>query len=256
MASNKHWTLKEELFLRDNWGKIRMSSIAKSLKRTLNAIKIKAHKMGLTDWRKDNEVEKDLVAFNYFVREILKAPTQYSQVNYVLTKYGFKFEYIKPLDLKYKSLRISSFVKWLDKNRHRLSIANSDDNAFFIDSPEPEWIKKKRKMDKKVQSYSNRKWTPEEDARLKSLLRQYKYGIREISIILKRVEPAIKRRMFDLKIKERPLKADNHYFWTTEEKELCKKLYLEGYPALIIAEHIKRSASAIQAYIERQNYYE
>ena len=87
------------------------------------------------------------------------------------------------------------------------------------------------------------------------MLKSFKYGYREISLKLKRTEGAIKRRIGDLKVKERPLKADNLAQWSKKEIETVKKLYLKGYKTCIIAEYVNHSALAIYAMIERHNFF-
>lgn len=90
-----------------------------------------------------------------------------------------------------------------------------------------------------------------EDALLTQMLDAYRYSYREISIRLKRTEGALKRRMGDLGLKQRPLRADNHNPWTDEETEILMDLYYKGYVAEVMAEKIPRSALAINGKIER-----
>ena len=53
-------------------------------------------------------------------------------------------------------------------------------------------------------------WTKEEDTELKRLVIQQKYTYDQISKMMNRTCGAIQRRLCDLGIKDRPIKADNH----------------------------------------------
>ena len=117
--------------------------------------------------------------------------------------------------------------------------------------PEPAWVKEKRKADYLANQYKKTPWTPAEDALLIQMLGAYRYSYREISIRLKRTEGALKRRMKDLGLKQRPLRADNHNPWTEEETEILVDLYYKGYTSGVMAEKIPRSALAINGKIER-----
>lgn len=97
-------------------------------------------------------------------------------------------------------------------------------------------------------------WTPKEDAYLKDLLRAYRFTYPEISKRLKRTEGAIQRRICDLKIKERPLKADNHNLWTDEQIVLLGNLIKQGFNYELIQREIPdKSVKAIRGLVYR--YY-
>ena len=116
---------------------------------------------------------------------------------------------------------------------------------------EPAWVPIKRRADVAAAKYKTTPWTKAEDNHLISLLNAYQYGYREISIRLCRTEGAIKRRMCDLKLRQRPIKADNHTPWTDAEFETVYNMVKDGYKPQIIAEYINRSACAIRGVLER-----
>ena len=244
---SKKWTYAEIKFLKDNWGVIPLVDIAKKLKRTTNAIKCKSHRIGL----KDQKLYMEEISLNQ-LQEILYNRAG-GQLHYMAEKNKIPFKYRKIVNKKIKMVNMDAFWKWLNKNRHALSLRNTDEFSFGY---EPEWVEEKRHADKRAFEYERRRpWSVAEDERLRRLLKSYHYGYREISVLLKRTESAIKRRMTDLKIKERPLKADNHNPWKEKEIEIVKKLYLKGYKSCIIAEYINRSALAINGLLERNNYF-
>lgn len=140
------------------------------------------------------------------------------------------------------------FWKWAKDNRTFIDFSKVE---IGILGEEPAWVKDQRKADILFSQYKRTPWTNDEDSLLKSMLNLYRYSYRDISIRLKRTEGAIKRRMLDLKIKQRPLKADNHNPWTDEETSILNDLLSKGYKAEVIAEYIDRSALAIKGKIER-----
>lgn len=255
---SKHWSLAEENYLREKWGTVKIKQIARNLKRSVAAVKIKAGKLKLGGWREYKEVEEDLISFHSFVKNILNIESSYSEVKRKLVTNGFRLDKIKTDNNEYCCIKITKFLKWFETHKTVFNLANTQDGCFdYGINKEPDWIKFKRKIDKRAAEYGphNKVWTAAEDEHLKMLLNEFKYGYREISKRLKRTEGAITRRMNDLGIKARPLKADNHNKWSEEEKAKCKEMFLQGYPAILIAEVIDRSEKAIKGQIERNNYY-
>ena len=47
MNSYRRWTPEEEQYLEEHWGSVSIPSIAKKLNRTMNAIKVRAFRLGL-----------------------------------------------------------------------------------------------------------------------------------------------------------------------------------------------------------------
>ena len=110
-------------------------------------------------------------------------------------------------------------------------------------------VKEKRKEDGRralVVKPNETKWTASEDSLLVSLLRTYRYTYPQIAERLKRTEGAIQKRINDLGIKERPLKADNHILWTEEQHRTLTKMIKAGsnYENMSLA--IGKSAKAIR----------
>ena len=78
------------------------------------------------------------------------------------------------------------------------------------------------------------------------LLSKYKYSYKELSLKLQRTEGAIQRRICDLGIKERPVKADNHIKWTESEYMMLGEMIKNGYSYELISEKISKSVKAIR----------
>lgn len=142
------------------------------------------------------------------------------------------------------------FWKWAEKNQSFLNFANFEENALGL---EPEWVKLKRKLDRlKKISYKTTPWTPYDDNYLRDLLKAHRFTYPELSKKLGRTEGAIQRRICDLGIKERPIKADNHTLWTDEQISLLGSLIKQGYHYEAIHEKIPdKSTKAIRGYVFR-----
>jgi hypothetical protein len=84
------------------------------------------------------------------------------------------------------------------------------------------------------------------------MLKTYQYSYDEIAAALHRTVGAVARRVIDLKIKDRPVKADNHRKWTAAEMELAEDMVLMGYGYVIIAQRTGRGQKAVQGYFYRK----
>ena len=250
-SKKRIWTKSEYDFIVDNWGKLSKKEIAEKLNRSVQAVNVKANRIGLKN------------CFIY-VREITLNELHQILFKRNLNTYtlGIWERYMMPIETKipnstaeYKTIHIPKFIEWLKDNKRVIDLNETDEGCFGID--EPEWLKEKRQADKRAAAYGphNKVWTKEEDKTLADMVKANKYGYRDISVALKRTEGAIKRRLRDLKLKERPIKADNHILWTAEEINIVKDLWSKGYKSCIISEYINRSALAINGLLERYKYF-
>lgn len=76
------------------------------------------------------------------------------------------------------------------------------------------------------------------------LLSKQIYTYHELSKKMRRTTGAIQRRVCDLKIMDRPVKADNHVCWTNDEFAKLGDLIKLGYGYELIAEKIGKSSKA------------
>ena len=243
----RNWTLAEIDYMQNNWGDVSIKHIATKLKRSINSVKIKAYKVGLRRMTDCGEY----ITFNQLFN-IINGKKEIGKDFKRLIKAKFPMNYQRIINKQVKVVYMDKFWDWFEQNKHLIDLKHTNKGDFGY---EPAWVDEKRRADKRAAEYKTTPWTAYEDECLQRLLKTYKYGYREISIKLKRTEGALKRRMQDLKIKERPLRADNHNPWTYDEIEKVKKLYLKGYKSQIIAEYIDRSALAINGLLERHNYF-
>lgn len=242
---NKNWTPEECSYLEDKWGVVSIPTIAATLGRTVNAVKSKAQKMGLGRHLYCG-VE---ITINELANAIGKGKS-YSWIIDRWTRNGLPIKYKKSINKRYKVIDIEDFWKWAEAHKGIIDFSKFEVNML---GKEPEWVDEKRKADIAAARYKKTPWTKEDDNNLISMLNSYKYSYREISERLRRTEGAIKRRVLDLRLKQRPLKADNHRPWTDEEVRLLVNLKDKGYSPEVISERIggSRSALAVRGKLER-----
>lgn len=181
----KNWTEEEYNFLEDKWGIVSIPTIAKSLGRTEDAVKLKAYKLGMR--RHIHACEE--ITINQLIKA-LGGHYQYTVDRWI--KHGFPVKYKKSVRKKYKVFKLEDFWKWAEQHK-------------------------------------------------------------DILDRLKRTGGAIKRRMVDLGLKQRPLKADNHTPWTNDEIKMLLNLRHKGFGPEAIANKLegKRSSLAVRGKLER-----
>lgn len=233
-------TESEFNYLIENYNKLPISDIAKTLKRACSTIKYIAGDLGLAViYLNDNEITlnnlyKVLTGFNIDVYQ-----------SNLIKQWGLKITDTFP-----RIVNILDFYNWYKDHLKILQVNNYEIGTF---SNEPDWFIEKVNADKRAFEYINkRKWTTEDDNLLMQLVNDNKTYF-ECSKILKRTGAAIKRRCLDLSIKKP--RRTNPCKWTDEQFTTLKELWLKGYEPCIIAEEINRSDREIISFLERNKYY-
>lgn len=83
MGRARNWTVEEEEYLQDRWGVLSLKSISHRLDRSIEAIKLKAGKLGL----KDSRMNFDGITVNQLSLALDKSYNQI--VRYWIPQYGF-----------------------------------------------------------------------------------------------------------------------------------------------------------------------
>lgn len=238
------WTQEQIDYLCEHWGNKSIPTMSNALDKSINAIKLKAGRLGLgrhIHSGKDITFNQLLKAFQY--------SSGYTEQKKKFIRHGFKFTSKKTLKKSYLMVNISDFWKWAENNKNILNFAKLKSGDL---GPEPKWVSDKRAADYLASKFKKTPWTPTEDSLLKSLLNSYSHSYSDISKRLVRTEGAVKRRVVELGIKQRPLKADNHTPWTDREVSILLDMHNKGYSADIISERIgTKSALAVNGKIER-----
>lgn len=241
MGAGANWTNKQIDILCEKWGTVSIPQIAEQLGRTTTAVKLKASRLHLGAALDNSR----FVTLNVF----LKAIGVTGGGNYTLNLFkqaGLKIHLQKVEKCSFKMIDIDEFWNFADKNRTMIDFSRFSAGTI---GPEPEWVKFKREEDFKRKSIvqpHNAQWTKAEDKELIRLLKEYKYTYPEISLRLHRSEGAIQRRVLDLGVKERPVKADNHNLWTEQQLEILCDMIKKGSNYETISLKIQKSTKAIR----------
>lgn len=240
----RNWKPEEETYLMEMWGSKSITAIAKNLNRTVDAIKIRARCLGLG---------AVLMGGDYITLNQLLIAVKGTNAggNYIMTSWGEKrglpVHRKKVEKNSFKIVYLDEFWEWAEKNRSFIDFSKMEP---LILGEEPPWVAEQRKKDYKANALQRKDpWTAEEDSRLKMLLKQHMYGYAELSQMLCRSEGAILRRCIDLRIKERPLKADNHgkeAQWTERDFEILAEGIKNGDSYAVIGKSIGKSEKAIR----------
>lgn len=244
MGLGRVWTKEEYEYLEEHWGNVSIPTIAQKLNRSVNAVKIKAQKKHLGSVLESG----DYITLNQLIKAVTGLGQSYT---YHLTswveKRGLPVHNRKVDKCKFRVVYLNEFWEWAEKNRSFIDFSKMEP---LILGEEPAWVAEQRKKDFEASALQRKDaWTSAEDSRLKFLLKQQKYGYAELSEMLKRSAGAIQRRCTDLKIKDRPVRADNHgntAQWTDEMCEIVAKGICSGDSYNAIARKIGKSEKAVR----------
>lgn len=245
----KSWSEEELQYLEESWGVLKRGTIAKKLGRSVNAVMLKAQRLGLGD----PLTHIDGITISQ-LSQVLN--THYGIIKNWMNKYGMPARQ-KTVAREQKVWVISyqDFWEWAEKNKHMLDFSRLERLAL---GPEPDWVEEKRKADQvkkfHIPKPHNTPWSKDEDAKLIWMLEQYKYTYPEIAAELKRSQGAVKRRILDLGLKARPVRLPNHNKYTLEEERLLVELLEKGYCFEEIASRMSRSALGVRGKAERLGY--
>ena len=240
----KRWTPEEEDYLSDRWGTISIPAIAKHLGRSVNAVKVRAQRMGLGAVL----MSGDYITLNQLLFAVkgTNAGGNYTLKSWVKNR-GLPVHTKRVVSNSFRVVYLHEFWDWAEKNRSFLDFSKMEPLAL---GEEPPWVAEQRKKDFQAFAIQRKDpWTPDEDARLKMLLQQHKYGFKEISEILRRSAGAIQRRINDLGIRERPVKADNHGAdakWTDTDFDILADGIRRGDSYTAIGRKLNKSEKAVR----------
>lgn len=240
MARGKNWTAEDLEWLQENWGSRSIPFIAERLNRSEAAIKVKAARLSLGpalmggDWVSLNQLAKAMGYENgcgYKVRswvENRQMPVHMKRVS----KNCFRVVYL------------DEFWAWAEKNRAFLDFSRFEPMALGL---EPDWVRDQRRKDRKAFSLQRKdRWTPDDDARLESLLESGRYTYQQMSRELCRSCGAIQRRCADLGLRLRPVRESPHCVWLDTDFEVLADGIRGGDSYTLIAEAIGKSEKAVR----------
>ena len=242
LISPRQWTKKDEIYLQEKWGTVSMDNLCKHLGRTKSAVMIHASRLQLGPFLEAGEY----ISLNQLSIALGRGSTSnYQMISWVKNR-QFPLKTKKVNTTTWRIVYLDEFWEWAEKNRTFIDFSKVEENIL---GKEPAWVKEQRKADVlKYIKYRTPKepWSTAEDKCLIDYLQQYKYTYHELSQMLGRTCGAIQRRVCDLDIKERPVKADNHNKWTAEEFEQLSDMIKTGSSYELMAEILGRSSKALR----------
>ncbi|PTY92909.1 hypothetical protein [Heyndrickxia sporothermodurans] len=244
MGKNRGWTEEEIQYLEDRWGSVSIKGIAKNIDRSVNAVKLKANRLGLGDAR----MHYDGITINQLS---LALDVSYSTIRSWIHNHDFPVKQkLFALEEKVNVVTYKDFWTWAESHKQIIDFSKVEKNIL---GAEPDWVDIKRGADI-IGHRKSTPWTKEEDAQLKSMVNAYQYTYPEIAKALRRTEGAVKNRLKELNIKARPLRLNNNVKYTNEEMDLIVDMYNKGYNVEVIAERIGKSALGVRGKLERMGY--
>ena len=243
MRDARLWTEEDIEILEDNWGVVAIPAIAKKINRSIAAVRLKASRIGLG---------RHLDGGEYIsLRQLLDALgliENYTDLRSRLKRDGLPVRKKLVVEKRYDAVLLDDFWEWAKNNKHKITFARFEENAL---GAEEDWVKKKRRLD-----YENSlviktsPWSQKDDDNLKFLLKQNKYDYSYIAGNLGRTEGAVKRRIYDLNLKDWPVRRPNRA-WTKEDVDTLKSMRSDGYSFERIGEALGRTASSCNGKYER-----
>lgn len=240
MGQQRNWTTEEKDLLEKYWGNKSVTTIAKKLNRSVNAINVMKNRLGLGAFLESGEY----VTMHQLLLAIgITGGDGYKNKSWIENR-DFPVKRIRVESNKFKVVYIEDFWKWAEQNKAFLDFSKFDEYAL---GKEPEWVKQKRKDDfKRSIEIKSDPWSCAEDSKLILLLNQYKFTCRELSQKLNRTEGAIIRRISELELVQRPIKEDNHRLYSDEDYFQLGELIKAGCKYEQIASELNRSVKAIR----------
>ena len=241
---NRPWTVEEETALVDKWGTYSIPTIAKSLDRSVNAIKVRASRLGIGPVLMGG----DYVTLHQLLIAVNGGNSGYGyKLKSWVENRGLPVHKKQVVKCSFRVVYLAEFWEWAEKNRSFLDLSKMEPLAL---GKEPAWVANQRKKD--AESFRLQRkdpWTAEDDSRLKMLLKEYRYGYAEMSAMLYRSEGAIQRRCIDLGIKERPVRASNRTAgndWTDQDFQKLAEGIRNGDGYAMIGREVNRSEKAVR----------
>lgn len=242
MRRGKKWKREEDAYLEEYWGTKSITALAKHLGRSIDSINVRKTRLGLGRFL-DNG---DYITYSQLLQAVFGIEDAHCAYRISKSWIDFPMRKKKRGKKSYRIIYLEDFWKWAEDNKRQIDFSKMEENVLGV---EPEWVKKKRRIDFMCRVKTS-PWTSAEDAKLERMLEKNKYTFTDIASELNRSESAIKRRIWDLAIDIKPVRAKN-VPWTEEEVQILVFMYEEGYSFEMIGRELGRSALACRGKMER-----
>lgn len=217
---NKRWTHEQEEYLKLNWGKVQVNTIARKVQKNSQSIYAKANRLGLG---KGYEYA-GYVSLSQLANTLnIDLATMYSYAD------KFKMPYIlKTINKKVvKSILIENFYAWAEGYTRLIDCTNIPRNHY---GPEPDWLKDMRKNKHTVNATNEVvkqvEWTPLEESKLKVYAISGKFTLSQLAVKMGRTENSIQIKLSRLGMLHY-LVIEELTTWSLEEEQLLLMYVVE-----------------------------
>lgn len=237
MGQARNWTAEEKAYLEDNWGTLSMQALMAKLNRNKNAILIMVQRLDLGAFL-DNG---DYISYSQLLTALygLAEPSSAYRINKSWLDFPVRYKRIHKN--RFKVVRLDEFWAWAEENKRKIDFSKVEENIL---GAEPEWVKRKRKIDFECRMKVS-PWTKAEDVKLERMLLQHKYSYTDLSAEFNRTEDAIRRRIWDLALNARPVRAKSRAR-RPEEVTILVFMYDEGWSIEKIGQRLGRTGQSVR----------
>lgn len=239
IQDRRKWTEGEETLLSDLWGTKSIETIAKTMKRTIFSLKVKAVRMGLGPMVRNNY---DLITVSDMC-DLLSVTRDKITITWINLGLNLKKKKLTS-NMSYYVITWNDLMTFLENNQNEWDSRCVEKNML---GAEPEWLKEKRIRDIEENPLWYRKWTEEEIKQAEKLFKSGK-GYLEIAEIINRSEWAVANLLRNM-----GYSYMLPQFWKGKELKYLRENY-ENMTYSEIAEELGRTTKAIGAKAEELGY--
>jgi hypothetical protein len=239
IQDRRKWTEEEEILLSDLWGTKSIETIAKTMKRTVFSLKVKAVRMGLGPMIRNNY---DLITISDMC-DLLNVTRDRITTTWVHLGLNLKKKKLTN-NMSYYVITWNDLMDFLENNQNEWDSRCVEKNMLGI---EPEWLKEKRMKDKEENPLWYRKWTIEEIKQAENLFKagnDYSKIAEEINRSEGAVANLLRNMGYSYMLPQ---------FWKGKEIQYLRENY-ENMAYQEIAESLGRTTKAIGAKAEELGY--
>ncbi|MDQ0233552.1 DNA-binding protein [Metabacillus malikii] len=181
MTKRRNWSNDDIEFLKDNVGKLKISTLSERLGRTEESIKNKLKRLGisntkaqtgfLTTYELAKLVQKDATTVRAWITKHGLNSTK------KVTRCSRRFYFIEPED----------FWKWAEDHKEKIDFSKIEPHTII---PEPNWVEHERKCENPT---TYKVWSIREERQLRLLMMEG-YSIYEVANKLERSVISVKRK--------------------------------------------------------------
>ena len=242
MGQGRNWTKEDDEYLREYWGVKSIQTLSKNLNRSINAINVRKVRLGLGPFLDNGEyiTYSQLLQAIYGIEDACCAYRVFKKAD------DFPIHMKRRGSNRYKIVYLDEFWEWAEKHKRMIDFSKMEENILGM---EPEWVKKKRKIDF-ICRLNTGPWTWADDEKLKRMLSKHQYTYTDLAAEFNRTEGAIKRRICTLGLTEKPIKAP-YKPWAENDIQTLVSMCEEGWGFERIGAKLKRSALSCRGKAER-----